>query len=297
MGIMKLTEGKTYKFGVEKSIIIEGVDFFLLSGPDKKRFLLKKEYYPVYNIQVKQMINCRIDKINCMGEIFLEPEHPYYAEGKSYDFEIVRSEDRVDKNGMQHQVIIVRDHFGSELSVTENIAGAVDFTGGGVLNLKILRIEKGSIHFSDVDESGRTEKEEDGRIYDFIIQNRMKGLDGEIYLILCDSDGNEHCLQERYYKHYGLKPGIKFPGRFISYNSGDTVRVEPENPFFKPGSVYKFRVKEIISINDSQDKIIIMTDKFGFSHKVVLEKDVIQSEMISMRVERIRKGWPILEQI
>ena len=294
---MKLTEGKTYKFRVERDVNIEGVDFFLLSGPDKRRYLLKKEYYPVYNIQVKQVINCRVDKINCIGEIFLEPEHPYYTEGLSYDFEFVKNEIRVDKSGTRHKVIIIRDHFGSELSVTEDIACVVDNTKGGVLNLKICRIEKGSILFSDNDESERTEKIEDDRIYDFIVLDRMKGLDGERYLILSDSDGNEHSLPERYYMHYGLKPGMKFRGRLIRYSSGDIVRVEPENPFFKPGSVYKFRVKEIININDSQDKISILTDEFGFNHKVILDTDVIPNEEISMLVERIRKGWPILEQV
>ncbi len=294
---MKLKEGNTYKFGVERDINIEGVEFFLLTGPDKRRYLLKKEYYPVYNIQVKQVINCRVDKINCMGEIFLEPEHPYYTEGRSYDFEVVRNEIRVDKSGTRHPVTVVRDHFGSELSVTGSNAGSVDIIGDGVLNLKISRIEKGNILFSETDESVRTEKEEDERIYDFIVLDRMKGLDGEIYLVLGDSDGREYSLQERYYKHYGLKPGMNFTGRFIRYNSGEIIRVEPENPFFKPGSVYKFRVKEIININDSSDTIIIVNDIYGFSHIVNLDKDVNPDEEINMRVERIRKGWPLLVQV
>ncbi len=87
---------------------------------------------------------------------------------------------------------------------------------------------------------------------------------------------------------------MKFKGQFIRYSSGEMVRVEPENPFFKPGLVYQFIVKEIVIINESLEKIIIVSDKYGFTHHVILEEDVCPSEKIDLRVERIRKGWPIL---
>ena len=37
---MKLTEGEVYKFEVEREVKIEGIEYFLLSGPGKKRHLL-----------------------------------------------------------------------------------------------------------------------------------------------------------------------------------------------------------------------------------------------------------------
>ena len=96
---MKLKEGRRYNFNVEKIISLNDIDYYVLSGPDKRKYLLDIEDYTSYNIKPGVQLDCRVDKINCQGEIFLEPRHPYYEEGKSYSFNVNNYEDRVNKSG------------------------------------------------------------------------------------------------------------------------------------------------------------------------------------------------------
>ena len=73
-----LKENGFYVFRVIKRITLPDESrFFVLESPFNTRHLLPAEFYEKYDIMPGKNIRCRVDKINCVGRIFLEPGHPY----------------------------------------------------------------------------------------------------------------------------------------------------------------------------------------------------------------------------
>jgi hypothetical protein len=112
---LKLIEGKYYQFKVLKTVNLpdEG-DFYMLRHQSGRRLLLPVEPYKNYCIDEDDTIECKVDKINCTGKVFLEPKHPVYLEGKIYDF-IVKSTSINDDE--LSQTISVHDVFFNEINI------------------------------------------------------------------------------------------------------------------------------------------------------------------------------------
>ncbi len=105
-----LEEGKTYRFTIMKTIALSpGEDWYLMKGPGQYKILMPEKYYVKYGFVSGQTVRCRIDKINCTGRIFLEPEHPFYREGEFYPFEVISRDVHVSCDQQAEQVFIVKD--------------------------------------------------------------------------------------------------------------------------------------------------------------------------------------------
>lgn len=112
----KLTEGEAYAFRFVKLVkLSDGEDYMVLEDPYKIRHLITYSCYRKYNLRQGSDILCKVDKINCTGRVFLEPEHPYYKTGSSEDFEILRIEK--SQNEEKLNCIIVQDIFGNEVAL------------------------------------------------------------------------------------------------------------------------------------------------------------------------------------
>jgi len=292
---MKIEEGKSYSFMVIKSLRFEEKDFFLFEGPDRKRYLLPSDRYASYNIEPGKNITCRVDKINCKGEVFLEPEHPVYSEKESYYFEVTGSDSRVDRTGNRHQVILVKDIYGNILSVPAISPDERQPLKGEKIRLLVERIAKGNIIFGGIDMIRHSEKEEDQTLVEFLLEDEVKGLDERIYFLISDASGSHYTLPADYYRHYGLSKGKYFNGRFVRYKSGEEVRIEPLNPFFTPGEVYNFIIVEVIELDSKTQAITVVKDEYGFNHNLDGNPGLAPGSNIKLRVERIRKGWPLLK--
>ena len=87
----KFQEGEIHPFKVVGFTEIPGTEesFFILQNSFGGKHLLKAISYTHYDLQIDTTINCKIDKINCSGKIYLEPENPIYKEGKIYDFKFI----------------------------------------------------------------------------------------------------------------------------------------------------------------------------------------------------------------
>lgn len=111
----RLEEGKTYPFIVLNIVTLQDERaYFILEDPFKIRHLLPSWFYIYYGIQVGQTISCIVDKINCTGRVYLEPEHPHYTKGCVYDFQLLS----IQKNEKRKKLkIIFKDLFGNEIEV------------------------------------------------------------------------------------------------------------------------------------------------------------------------------------
>ncbi len=115
----KLNEGEIYPFRFIKIIpLSDNMNYMLMEDPFGIRHLMPYEYYIQYNLLPGSMVNCRVDKINCTGRVFLEPEHPYYKTGSAFNFEITGFQDDAFQKTMR--VITVRDVFGNEIYLEAN---------------------------------------------------------------------------------------------------------------------------------------------------------------------------------
>jgi hypothetical protein len=138
-----LTQGKTYKFKIAKETVLpDGENHFVLMASDKSRHLLPFKLYGNYSFKVGQTIKCRIDKINCTGRIFLEPEHPLYKEKETYLMHYVRIENIMTSKKIKKAAYILKDDTGKEYhcipadnSINQNLSN--------IIRISLLRIKKG----------------------------------------------------------------------------------------------------------------------------------------------------------
>ena len=142
------TERQIYSFYVEKSIEFEGVKYWVFRGVENEKHLVSFENFKNYHIESGQKINCSIDKINCAGEIFLEPEHPFYKLNSCYEFEILTDNIKELKKGKELGFYVVdldkNNHF-----VTIEKIRAEQLLKKGKIKLKLERIKKGVFYFLD----------------------------------------------------------------------------------------------------------------------------------------------------
>ncbi|GAP44497.1 hypothetical protein TBC1_12305 [Lentimicrobium saccharophilum] len=113
----KLEEGKTYIFRYLKQVILsDGEAYMVMEDPFGIRHMLLYRYYQQFNLQPDSAVRCRVDKINCTGRVFLEPEHPYYKPGTTGFFAVVWAGFRTSGNSVS-RTIVVRDIFNNEVEV------------------------------------------------------------------------------------------------------------------------------------------------------------------------------------
>jgi hypothetical protein len=63
------------------------------------RHLVPTKFYKNYIIKLGEYYKFHIDKINCKGQIFLEPMHPEYRIGESYEFRVKGMSELMRKRG------------------------------------------------------------------------------------------------------------------------------------------------------------------------------------------------------
>jgi len=295
--IMKLEEGECYDFIVQKTLKIGDREYFLLEGPGGEKYLLPEKYYKHYRIEVNSIINCRVDKINCRGKVYLEPANPFYNEGQEYSFKVTGRDIRINEAGVLIPVLIVIDRFRNDLVVPVSMVGSYDIRKNSEVTLKIHRINKGRIIFTETDKVKNRDSIEVDEINEFYIYDRKKGVDGKDYFMVSDRDDAHHLIPVDQYSYYGLKKGGTFRGKYIQYHDTGQYKIEPVNPYYKIGNKYHF---ELISANERPDgpgKVLIVVDEYGLKHEVFVTGDYIPRKRVELRVEKIRKGWPLLTPV
>lgn len=278
---------------VDKEISFNSRAFLVLTGPDKKKYLLDSLEYADYKLLPGKTVDCRVDKINCQGEVFLEPEHPLYSEGRSYRFNIVGLEERIEKSGSKVEVVLLRDINGTKVAVPRSNLKASSINPGDSVDLVVERIIKGELKVSGETVGRHSFKEEDSRIREFFILSLSKGIDNKDYYLVKNSEDEIFTLAAEYYAHYGLNIGSSFRGRLVRYQDEDGLTVEPLNPFFEPGCIYSFVVNDLIRISEEKSYLIIQ-DEHGFTHRTDYTDGIEKGQSINCRVEKMRKGWPVL---
>ena len=292
--MLKLREGKEYKFLVEKELTLpDNSHHFLLRGPDSKKYLIPISRYSHYGILTGKVIKCRVDRINCTGKVFLEPPNPWYSEGKSYSFNVDGIEERIDNTGTNRKVIVVTDKLGTKICVPHDKFTALPVKGEKII-LRVIRITKGKVHFGSTPGETNNLLLEAGSDYEFVVERIEKGIDDEEYFVIKDPFGNFSTLPAKYYKYYGYTTGTRFRGKIIRNKKNGEKTIEPENPFYKSGSEILMRVTSFYKNPVNHSFTINLKDKYSFSHCIETSTPP-NAKSVRCKVLMIKKGKPLLE--
>jgi hypothetical protein len=290
----KLREGKEYKFLVEKELTLpDNSHHFLLKGPDSKKYLIPISRYSHYGILTGKVIKCKVDRINCMGKVFLEPLNPWYSEGKSYSFDVDGIEERIDNTGTNRKVIVVTDKSGTKICVPHDKFTSLTVKGEKII-LTVIRITKGKVHFGSTSGETNNLPLEAGSDYEFVVERIEKGIDDEEYFVIKDPFGNFSTLPAKYYKYYGYTTGTRFRGKIIRNKKNGGKTIEPENPFYKSGSEILMRVTSFYKNPVNHSFTINLKDKYSFSHCIETSMPP-NAKSVRCKVLMIKKGKPLLE--
>ncbi|MFC2120043.1 hypothetical protein ACFLTI_00440 [Bacteroidota bacterium] len=266
-----MIEGNWYDFEIIKLINLpsDGKKYYILKDLYNKKYLLPEEYYTNYGLKKGNSISCRLDKINCTGEYFLEPKHPVYKRDGLYEFVIEKIILSKDINGENLSHVFVKDKFFNKSDFycfTRELSEEVN----SAIKCRIEKIRKGSLILKLHGQENNLYNFKPGKIYKLeITSQKTIGGDNQLF-ILTDDKGKNYSLNSNYYKHYDLKIGhtIKCSVR-MSESSGEYV-LEPENPHYLVGRRYYF---ELLRIEKSENY-------FGKSKKLIILKDIFGHEII-----------------
>ncbi len=293
---IEFIEGNRYSFLVEKMITIpDGESSYVLKGPGNRKFLIPAIRYLKYGIVAGKEIVCRVDKINCKGEVFLEPVNPWYNENNHYQFEVLEYREMKFSRIRQGRVMMVK-------SLTDDVipvpvpAGKELPEPGSMISLLVQRISKGQLHLAFEEGQVSMEHLETDVDYEFEVTDTETDIDGEEYFIVADQLGVNHIVKKRYYEYYGLREGVRFRGRVVRYIEDGTKMIEPENPFYSPGQLLEIDLERNEKNQADGSYYISGTDRFGQLHEFRIASR-IKSERILARVIKIRKGKPLLELV
>jgi len=142
--MQKLELNSTCKCKIFNNIEFEGISYYILLDSSGNKHLLENKYFTNYNHQIGKTYNFRIDKINCKGKYFFEPEHPNYKIGKNYDFYFVEKRIEISKKKKIRELIICSDNKGVEIEVSfANNYFNSEFLPKQKISAKVIRIKKG----------------------------------------------------------------------------------------------------------------------------------------------------------
>ena len=149
--IVKVGDINTYKI-LKLAKAPDGEEMFILEDQLGKMTTLSAKYYLHYDLKIGEQINCRIDKINCAGMIFYEPEHPYYKIGENYFFKFLGFASRTRKKSCETiSVIIVEDIYKNECTLLSEALKNKTDPIPEFLKCKVIRIKKAKLFLEFAD--------------------------------------------------------------------------------------------------------------------------------------------------
>lgn len=268
----------------------EAEQFYLFQTKEGDKFLLDQSMYKHYNFTPGQIIQARIDRINCSGKIFIEPEHPLYKDLHFYDFSVsdIRSISQ-DAN------IVVEDCFNNSVPVKVHPEKAKQNS----LKLGVAFVRKGVPVLFDPDLDKKFSYKE-REIYSFKIKNIKPNREGEEEIILCDEEGILQYLPAHFYSHYQFKKDQNIRCEIVRILPGRRLSLEPIHPYLIKGELVhltyvsllseeerKFHRHKLHKLRDENGQIFLLSDRF-------LNED-LKKGIHQYKIDAFKKGQVYVE--
>ncbi|MFO7977799.1 MAG: hypothetical protein R6U64_04000 [Bacteroidales bacterium] len=300
----RLTEGLVYPFQVLKKVELDHLEhYWVMQDPMGYKILVPAAFYQRYGFKPGMVANCRVDKINCNGKMFLEPLHPYYKEGAYYPFRVVAAGQRRNILDEQEYHIEVKDVFEDSWLVVSHHQFHAE--PGQQVSCLVERIKKGKLFLRLRQEQQPYSSLVTGQWYSFrILDVRRNPQDRQQYYILEGPDQKKHLLKKRYYLHYGLHKDQIIQCRVDKFSAEGYFLLEPQHPVYQAGQEYEFkaiRLEELVFSDGFRQKVLVLDDVFNEEVKVQVPESLVplieKMSHIRARVNRIRKSRPELELV
>lgn len=296
-----LKEGDIIFFKVIKTIVLpDKSEAFIMESPSGSRHILDKRYYKNYPIKIGGNIQCKIDKINCNGELFLEPHNPFYDVGKSYFFDVIEKAIINNTLGDEIQALRVHDYFQNIYTV------AYEYDDNNIpekVKLIVYRIKKGNLYLRSHSARPYLKK---GEVYSFKINELFKTPSGIVCYILLDQWGLKHSLEKKFYENYNLKIGDELFCEVSKSLPNSEYGLEPVHPFYKTGAIYELQFlnyKTETTHFGIPKKIMTGLDSYGQfvriyeSHEQKIPDNLISGTRVHGKLVKIIQGNPIFHYI
>lgn len=291
---MQYQEGQNIEISLLREISLNDVDrFYLFQHESGDKFMLDKSMYPEYNFELGKKINARIDRINCSGKIFIEPEHPVYKEMKSYEFPV----QNIVSSTQTETDIIVKDCFSNIIPVKVHPSKK----DKKEIFLTVAFVRKGIPLLFDPDLDHEFNYKERA-IYSFKILRFEKNADGEEQIVLVDEEGILQFLPANFYPHYNLKAGQTIKCEVVRVKPGRRLSLEPLHPFLKKGELKELKYLSPLSpdeaklhkhklhkLSDSERNLFLLSDRF------VTEN--LKKGMHQYQIDAFKKGQVYVEPV
>lgn len=287
-------EGAVISFKIKKIISLsENENYFVLEDNNGRKQLLNTDFYKKYKFKIGQNINCKIDHINCVGKIFLEPEHPIYKEGNIFEFTINKISKR--KNRLNEDIIDIEfiDKISNKAFCKIGDNKIYNFKIGEKLNCRVELIKKATLFLKYIPDENFENDLEIGTSYKFKIITIEVLSDGFKYYILEDSKKNTHLLRYEYYTKHNLKIGSFIKCNILKFSSEGYYIIEPEHPFYKIGFNYDFKIIEQLKDNITGNYKIKVANIYNQEIKFI-SKNKFKGEIANCKVIGIKKGKTLI---
>ncbi|MCX6256341.1 MAG: hypothetical protein NTW49_00325 [Bacteroidia bacterium] len=297
-GFERFREGEYYRFIIDKTVLMpDHEEYYLFKDHFNNKHLILKNLYADYHFFPGQFVQCRIDKINCSGKIFIEPQNPYYESGNRYLFPVKASSSLVNSFGDKENLLIVSDKMGNDISVSSDYE---QLNPPKELICTIERIKRGRLYLNSYDykyHKGLVQFSQ----YKFTITGILTLAGNTEYFVIMDPFGYKHIIRKKYYDHFNFHKEQEING-LVTETTGQYIEVE--NPVYRTGEVYEFQFagfEEVNWYNKQKEYILTARDKFGITCPVTPLShnfhDWLNLTTIYCRVERFRRGKLYLTQV
>jgi len=276
----------------------DGKDFFKLKDINGVKHLLAKEYYEKYPFKIDKDIQCRIDRINCNGRVYIEPLHPFYKYNRSYLFPVIRFDEIMNTRHAIENHAVLLDHLGYEITIpAEDLSPETNV--GDMIKARVVRIKKGRIYVSTDDQADMFPEIKHGDYHLFRITGVKTYGAGYDFFILEDDQNRCIKLRIKFYFKYRLEVGMSIKCRMIRKSDG--FFFEPAHPSFVPGMEYDFEIigqKMVDNYPEGESEVMMLKNPFGkdiLLRKKDLPQQSVVGEKVTCRIADIQKGEPMLD--
>lgn len=285
----KYSEGNIISLLIKKKVVLsQNEELWILESMLGDKFTLNNKTYKHYNLSIGKTIKAKIDRINCSGRIFIEPEHPIYKEGNTYNFELKKILNIKNKEAD----IIIIDCYSNEIQTKVHIQNISEIANK--IALKVAFCRKGLALVYDSTLEG-TLKYQERQIYPFKILGIENGPNEEEQFILADEEGLRQFLFVQDYEEYNFKTDQIIHCEVIRINAGRILTLEPLHPHYKIGEIIELEYKKPLSKEEAishKHKLHEMSDKNGnlflLSDRFITQE--LKGTSNKYRIDAFKKG-------
>jgi len=268
--------------------------FWVAETTHGERFLIDSLQYTNYGFSVGQRINVTVDKINCSGKVFVEPDHPVYKRGQFYTFKV----DSIISKTENEYSLLVEDVFGNKIPIQYHVEnGSPDPIE---IELLIIGLRKAKPVLLDPvlkDKTPFTENE----IFSFNVLDKVL-VENEAFFQLEDEYGRIHLLPAKYYEKYPITIGKPLDCYIVRIGQNAELSLEPVHPLFHlgyelelnfvgpySGSAYIGSKHKLYLLHDDEGNEFFMSIRFMEGKQI--------PPRLRCRIEKLKKGQPLVEPV